>query len=782
MSQQPRHIYEFGPFRLDAAERLLMRDGEVVPLQPKVFDLLLAMVERHGRLLEKDELMKLVWLDTFVEEANLANNISLIRKALDEGENGHRYIETVPKRGYRFVSPVRAVDKDGELVGEERHTAQSLTVDEDMAVNGGELAAPLINSSAAPLTSNNRSHKRGLILVSIALGLVIVAVAYATSFIRQKFRDEQPAMRSLWQLTDGTGLQSHPSWSPDGRMIAYSSGRSGNFDIWVQQVDGGNPIQVTKSPAHDWQPDWSPDGTTIVFRSERDEGGLFIIPSLGGTERKVCSFGHNPRWSPDGSRILFFDFPLEIGGELKKAYVMALDGTNPREVQSEFLREFVYQGIGGVAWHPDGQRISVWGDHSKHGRGFWTMPITGGAPFRSEISAEAQKQLKDAAVRLRKFQWAPSLRYLYFEGFSKGVRNLWRMTVDPQTLGWVVGPERLTTDGGLDPNMVLSPDGKKLAYIIRTRSFRTWSLPFDAATGKIKGEKQPVTDEGVNARAFDLSHDGKKLSINARRAGKLERWEKSLEDGQEKALATQDNFFHQAGFWSRDGTRLVSRNNRIISDDSGIFESTIVIYPAGGGDEQVLTSLTKSNDMCWDWSADGQWVLGNVCPMTAGPSVIRLLPLAAAPHAEDQGQVLTTSEEYNMWQTRFSPKERWIAFNAVHKENQTQPSTIYVIPASGGEWTRITEGKYWDDEPRWSPDGKILYFGSNRTGFFNVWGIHFNSDTGKPVGEPFRVTVFQGSDQMPGGFGSSYAIGANRLIVNLLEDSGNIWILDNVDR
>lgn len=107
MSLQTKHIYEFGPFRLDAAEHLLLRDGEAVPLTPKALDLLLALVERHGHLLEKDELLKKVWPDTYVEEANLASNISQLRKALGDGENGQRYIETVPKRGYRFVAVVR---------------------------------------------------------------------------------------------------------------------------------------------------------------------------------------------------------------------------------------------------------------------------------------------------------------------------------------------------------------------------------------------------------------------------------------------------------------------------------------------------------------------------------------------------------------------------------------------------------------------------------------------------------------------------------------------------
>src|SRR5215475_9372716 len=114
MSLKANPLYEFGPFRLDAAEHLLLRDGEAVPLTPKAFDLLLALVERHGHLLEKEELLKKVWPDTFVEEANLASNISQLRKALGDGENGHRYIETAPKRGYRFVANVKKVVDERE--------------------------------------------------------------------------------------------------------------------------------------------------------------------------------------------------------------------------------------------------------------------------------------------------------------------------------------------------------------------------------------------------------------------------------------------------------------------------------------------------------------------------------------------------------------------------------------------------------------------------------------------------------------------------------------------
>src|SRR2546428_1808271 len=104
--------YEFGPFRLDERERRLLRDGEVVSLTPKVFDILLVLVRNSGHIRSKDEVMKLVWPNTAVEEGNLARNISTLRSALGEHPREHQYIETVPWRGYRFVAGVRLVQDE----------------------------------------------------------------------------------------------------------------------------------------------------------------------------------------------------------------------------------------------------------------------------------------------------------------------------------------------------------------------------------------------------------------------------------------------------------------------------------------------------------------------------------------------------------------------------------------------------------------------------------------------------------------------------------------------
>ena len=126
MSKSERRLYEFGDFRLDASERLLSSRGVTVPLTPKAIDLLLALVDQPGRLLDKETLLKTVWPDTFVEENNLADNIFKLRRVLGDGENGTRFIETVPKRGYRFVADVRIVGRLTEQGPEQRSRSRRI--------------------------------------------------------------------------------------------------------------------------------------------------------------------------------------------------------------------------------------------------------------------------------------------------------------------------------------------------------------------------------------------------------------------------------------------------------------------------------------------------------------------------------------------------------------------------------------------------------------------------------------------------------------------------------
>ena len=408
------------------------------------------------------------------------------------------------------------------------------------------------------------------------------------------------------------------------------------------------------------------------------------------------------------------------------------------------------------------------------------------------MAPEVKRNLEAASVSFESFVWAPSGRALYFEGASfetsfpgteRGVRNLWKVTVDPDTLRWIAGPERLTISPGQQTDLALSRDGKRLAVAAREESTRIWSFPFDAATGRVVGQGQPVTAAGKDAAYPDLTPDGRKLVFVASRAGREELWEKSLVDGGKTLLAAEYEFNFPR--WSRDGKRLACRLRRL--DDP---ESRIILMPAGGGREEPLTSpafLGGPHSLAetpFDWSANGKWILGSSRrPNPRVGTLIWLLPLSGAPHAEGEGRVVTSDPDYNLWQARFSPDERWICFNAVNA-TRVVTSTIYVVGASGGDWIRITDEKYWADKPRWSPDGKTIYFLSSRGGFLNVWGKRFNSIRGEPGKDPFQVTRFGSPGRMVTDriVGADIALSADRLVLPMKEVSGNIWMLDNVDQ
>jgi Tol biopolymer transport system component len=597
-----------------------------------------------------------------------------------------------------------------------------------------------------------------------------------------------PPSRNLSRLTYDPGLQCEPTWSPDGRFIAYSSDRAGNFDIWVKPWEGTRSRSRRSDP--DWQPDWSPDGNLLVFRSERGGGGLFIVPVLGGAERKVVDFGYRPRWSPAGTEVLFSSSALKEASLWDRAYLTSLDGKPPQQILAEFAAVYY------ATWHPDGKRVTLLGRHGSLGRGLWTVPMTGGTPRKMESSPDVARLLEELGINLNyasSLLWGPSGRDLYFVAGSRGVQNIWKVSVDPQTLSLVAGPERLTTGPGEDSDIAITRDGKRLSFTTRVKNDRIWSLPFDASSGRLQGDGQAITESGKRADVPDLSPDGKKIAFHIVRGDKEELWEKSLETNIETLLIPSDGLERFVPRWSRDGMWLAYRRTRYLNPEQTRSERPIVLLDARGGVEQQLTSPESGiNDIAYDWSKDGKWILGSSNRVEHGRdrSVqvfprhrLCLFPVAAAPSAEKEMRVISEHPEQSMWQGRFSPDDRWIIFNASTMDEPL--SVIYVIPASGGPWILVTDETYWADKGRWAPDGRTIYFISNRlTGFFNVWGVRFDPAKGKPEGEPFRVTRLESPGRMilPVVGSLELGVSARRLILPVSEVNGNIWVLEDVGR
>jgi DNA-binding winged helix-turn-helix (wHTH) protein/TolB-like protein/tetratricopeptide (TPR) repeat protein len=177
MSRQIRHFYEFGPFRVDATERRLLRDGQPIPLTPKAFDTLLTLVRQSGHLLTKDELLRTVWSDTCVEESNLTHYISALRRALGDGGNG--YVETVPRVGYRFAPGVREIWDEGEGVVVENHTSYRVVVKEEQREEEQETREPADaqNTQVDRLKSALPRRRVAAFLVTAA-ALLLLAVVF----------------------------------------------------------------------------------------------------------------------------------------------------------------------------------------------------------------------------------------------------------------------------------------------------------------------------------------------------------------------------------------------------------------------------------------------------------------------------------------------------------------------------------------------------------------------------------------------------------------------------
>jgi len=184
-----------------------------------------------------------------------------------------------------------------------------------------------------------------------------------------------------------------------------------------------------------------------------------------------------------------------------------------------------------------------------------------------------------------------------------------------------------------------------------------------------------------------------------------------------------------------------------------------------------------------DWSPDGASLLVSRWNEKIQHTEIWLLPIAAAANAGPAGRLLISEGAYDLGSAQFSSDGRWIVFQATRNLPSGSVSKLYVTLTSGGPWIPLTDGKYWDGRPHWSPNGKTIYFVSDRSSFYsNVWGIHFDPAKGKPVGEPFRVTAFESPSLMVPQLIQSVglSLSQNKFVLTMQDLSGSIWVLDNV--
>ena len=733
--------YAFGPFVVDPLRATLWRDGHSVPITARTLDVLVVLLEHRHRTVAKDELLRLVWKNTIVHENNLARQISSLRRALDQRSDQHDYIVTIPGEGYRFVAAVE------QLPGTEPRGEPVTTVKErrrswgSLAVVGAGLAASAAAGVVVLLSSSHRAS---------------------------------PPRRTLERVTfEEAALAREAVWGGDGRSIVYVSNRAGSADLWKQRLGSPDPVRLTTSEFDESQPALSPDGQWVAFRSERDGGGLYVMSTEGGAERRIAPFGYEPRWSPDGARILFKR--SAVLPDLPGIYVVGLDGLPPRPVRPDVVERFTRLQ---AAWHPDGRRVSIWAARGWAERVFLTVPHSGGDPMSSEIAQDVRQGLDGLSPG--RFVWAPSGRYIYFEASRGDVQHVWRVTVDPESGRWIAGPEALTAGPADATNVTLSPDGTRLLVTTTSSRTRLWAFPFDLQRGRISGEPRPVTDGSTGEVDFDVRADGSTLVFRTARAGRDELWERSISAGQERLLLTSLGGRLMKPRLSPDGAQLAFSRHE--ARDDGLV---VAVLNRDGSGERDVTNPDDFDMQASDWSKDGRAILGACHFRDSDRASTCLVPLSGSPGSgEPSGvRVIASDPDRNLYNQRFSPDQQWISFLA-HDLWHTSTSTVYVVPTAGGTWVPITDGARFDDKPTWSPDGRAIYFISTRAGIANVWGRWFDPARARPMGDPFPVTSFTSARfalssrtvQM------DIALTTTHLLLPMSESRSDIWMLDAVDR
>lgn len=373
MGKTPAQRIHFGEFDLDIAAGELRKGAQRIRLQEQPFQILLMLLARPGEVVTREEICVRLWPDnTVVEfEHSIATAIKKLRQALDDEAGSPRYVETLPRRGFRFIYPDVVADETAPEPGAAEAAAPR--VGSGRTGQSTETPAPALPAAAVKLGAG--SPRMWLLAMA---GVVACAVGFALwrHFAAGQIRGG-PDESSLTQVTTSDGLDVNPSLSPDGSSIAFSSDQSGNFEIYVKSLaPGGREMQLTSNDSGNFDPAWSPDGKQIAFYSVKN-GGIWLIPALGGAAHRLTDFGSQPAWSPDGTKIAFQ--PQENTGIAPSTiWIVPTQGGAPTQLTKPGNPN---GGHSAPAWSPDGMRIAFNARSTYFGE-IWSVPAEGGQPVR----------------------------------------------------------------------------------------------------------------------------------------------------------------------------------------------------------------------------------------------------------------------------------------------------------------------------------------------------------------------------------------------------------------
>ena len=715
---QERRLYRFGLYEVDLEQATLSRQGTLIKLQEQPFRILTLLLEAAGEVVSREELRKNIWPEgTFVEfDGSLNTALMKLRAALNDNAENPVFIETVPRRGYRFIAPVEIIDRDSPQI------MTAIHVESDGDRNALEL--PLDSSGpprSVPSVMENGAAKAGPSWrqVFVMLGGVVVLMLFSL------WPRTTPKVLAVRQLTHVGQVDPWGKLVTDGSRIYFVVRDVTGWNLMQTSVEGGN-VQRTPTPFDNTRIfDLSPDHSQFLIGEltrEGEETPLWLWPVQGGAPRRVGDvMAKEAVWSPQGSMIAFVrEATIQISDS---------DGNHVWEV-ARF--KVAPQSL---TWSPDGNRLRFTQSNLVEGTDSMWEIGTDGKDLKRVLPGEEGGPHEGSGT------WLAGGKYF---AFSTGQDLRANLAVDTQANLWLLD-ERRGWFGrrGRDPlqltkgpialdHPAATPNGSRVFTIGSHSEYQL--LRIDPKTMK---QTAMLSESG--ATDMDFSLDGQWVVYAARENGTL--W-KSRIDGTNRVQLTAGATGAFAPHWSPDQKEILF-TGFLLDKQPRLY----IVSAQGGSPKPVLPTANRWASVSGDWRTDGRQIVVDVeDTATSGESNIRILDLETSRLASIPG-----SE--GLIEPRWSADGRYIAaLNPKKKE-------IWLYDCKTLKWSVLAEANF-PSTLRWSPGGDALYY----------------QDTDEVEESVFRVPMATRESEKVTRFGDLLSSGALRCIFTGLSPDGSVYV------
>lgn len=569
-------VFRFGPYRLVEESQQLFVEDKLLALNGKRFELLQFLVENAGKVVRKEDLFSQVWPGRFIEEANLTQNIYMIRRLIGDDSKSPKFIITVPGVGYLFFHSVQVEDLEADEV--EKQENARLTVEEK------QTRLPLLLRAAKGRWGSSSVPGR----VVISLGALILALTILLPLLRPLLSrlyssKAQSPKFTITPLATMPGLEMDPNFSADGRFIAFSSEGEipNNQDIYVRVISQGKDVRVTSNPLADKQPVWSPDGRRIAFLrvAERfgDRHRLIIASAFGGAEREIARVWGGLDWSPDGSYLAVSD--ADRDGQPPRIWMIGVDGVERRQMTAPPSNGSLYDTL--PCFSPDGRSILFLR---------WRSGVSSDL-FIVDTQTRRERQITFDNRTITGHSWTSDGQEILFVSNRDGHPRLWRASTQELWLSQSPHPTLPTLVEGLteQPYQIdVSPIGGMLAYTQRLDNSAV-------EVRRISGANATpcLVDSSRPDHSPRISPDGRQIVFVSERSGASQIWIAGVDCSNVRQLTWFKGERVGSPRWSNDGVQIVF--DGYVDGSSQIF----VIHSDGTSFRQLTNHSAADTMPSW---------------------------------------------------------------------------------------------------------------------------------------------------------------------------------------